>query len=68
MTVVSDLYAADIPWRSEINIKIRPKGYNILHVTEIGGDTADGIKVTNVSIITTPGNITTATESPQVTI
>ena len=52
VTIISDLYKVYLPRRSKRNIRGRPRVYNVLPVTEIGGDVDYGTAATDVLIIT----------------
>ena len=49
--MLSDLYKADLPRRSESTIRGRPRGSNVTLVSEIVSETDDGTTATDVSII-----------------
>ena len=63
VTMISDLYKADLPRISGRIIRGIPRASNVPPVTEIGGEIDYGPTATNVSIITMTPEIPVATKS-----
>ena len=66
--MLSNLYKAYLPRRSERTSQVRSKGSNIPPVTEIGGDIDDGNTATDVSIIKMTPTSLVSTKSATISI